>query len=191
VATPATFRATTASWTDLPTLVSYLAVDRLIDSWDGFVGWYCNPAGQCGNHNYYWYEETGRDRVWLIPWDLDNVMDVPSPIRTNYGMPDWNASSTDCALRPVFLGFDGRPPACDHLTALMAQVLWSDYQARTAELLAGIAGPGVIEAQIDAMRTQLAAEVASDSHGPGMAAWQNAVGDLRADVAVLRARVAP
>lgn len=190
-ATPASFRATAATWTDLPTLVSFLAVDRLIDSWDGFVGWYCNQAGQCANHNYYWYQETGHDRLWLIPWDLDNVMHVPSPIRTNYGMPDWNASPTDCALRPVFLGFYGRPPACDRLTALMATALWADYQARTAELLAGIAGPGVIEAQIDAMRTQLAPEVATDTHGPGMAAWTSAVTDLRADVATLRARVAP
>ena len=190
-ATPATFRATAAAWTDLPVLVSFLAVDRLIDSWDGFVGWYCNQAGQCGNHNFYWYEETGRDRVWLLPWDLDNTMQVPSPIRTNYGMPDWNASPTDCALRPIFLGFYGRPPACDRLTALMVAALWTDYQARTAELLAGIAGPGVLEAQIDAMRTQLAPEVASDPDGPSMAQWQAAVTDLRNDIATLRARVAP
>jgi hypothetical protein len=100
-----------------------------------------------------------------------------------------NASPTDCALRPIFLGLRGRPPACDRLTALMAQVLWTDYEARTAELLAGPAAQ--LEARIDAMRAQLAAEVATDATGPGTTAWQNAVTDLRNDVPALRARVAP
>lgn len=192
-ATPATFRALIATWTDLPTLVSFLAVDRLVDNWDGFVGWYCpsSTGGTCVNHNYFWYEQTDRDRVWLLPWDVDNTMDVPSPIRDGYGMPDWTASPTDCTRRAVFLGYWGRPPACDHLTALMAQALAPDYRARTAELLAGVAGPGAIEAQIDAMAVQLAPEVATDAFGPSMAAWQAAVADLRADVATLRARVAP
>ena len=191
--TPATFRATAAAWLDLPTLVSFLAVDRLVDNWDGFVGWYCASAtgGTCANHNYYWYEEPGRDRLWLVPWDVDNTMQVPSPIRTSYGMPDWNASPTDCARRSIFLGYFGRPPACDHLTALMAQVLWTDYQARTAELLAGPAGPGVLEAQIDALAAQLAPEVATDGFGPSMTDWQAAVAKLRRDVTTLRARVAP
>jgi spore coat protein CotH len=192
-ATPATFRATAAAWLDLPTLISFLAVDRLVDNWDGFVGWYCATAtgGTCRNHNYYWYEEVGRDRLWLVPWDVDNTMQVPSPIRTSYGMPDWNASLSDCARRAIFLGYFGRPPACDHLTALMAQLLWADYQARTAELLAGPAGPGVLEAQIDAMAAQLAPEVATDRFGPSMSDWQAAVARLRRDVTALRARVAP
>jgi hypothetical protein len=191
-ATPATFRATMASWTDLPTLVSYLAVDRLIDHWDGIVGWYCpDGAGTCFNHNYYWYEEVGRDRVWLIPWDLDLTMQVPSPIRSQYGMPDWNASTSDCALRRIFLGLYGRPPACDQLIGLMAQVLWPDYQARTAELLAGPASPAALDAEIAAMEALLAPEVASDPFGPGMNAWRAAVADLRADLTALRARVAP
>ncbi len=192
-ATPATFRAVIASWTDLPTLVSYLAVDRLIDHWDGIVGWYCpqNQPGGCRNHNYFWYEESTRDRLWLVPWDLDLTLQVPSPIRSNYGMPDWNASPSDCALRRVFLGLWGRPPACDHLIALMAQVLWPDYQARTAELLAGPASPAALEAEIAAMEALLAPEVASDPFGPGTARWRQAVADLRADLPLLRARVAP
>ncbi len=186
-----TFRATLETWMDVPTLVSYLAVDRLIDNWDGIVGWYCNPQGQCGNHNYFWYEEVGRDRMWLIPWDLDNTMQVPSPIRTNYGMPDWDASPNDCALRQIFLGFYGRPPACDHVIGLMAQVLWSDYEARTAELLAGPAAANALEAEIAAMEALLGPEVMTDGYGPGINAWRQAVADLRADVPMLRARVAP
>jgi hypothetical protein len=32
-----------------------------------------NPAAP-GNHNYYWYEAQGADRLWIIPWDLDHSM---------------------------------------------------------------------------------------------------------------------
>jgi hypothetical protein len=191
-ANAATFRGVVGQWMDVPTLVSYLAVDRLIDNWDGIVAWYCPSGGaQCFNHNYFWYEHVDADRVSLIPWDLDNTMQVPSPIRDGYGMPDWNASTSDCTLRMVFLGFYGRPPACDHFIGLMAQVLWSDYQARTAELVAGPASASALEAEIAAMETLLAPEVASDAFGPGMATWQAAVADLRADLPTLRARVAP
>ncbi len=186
-----TFRAVVSTWMDLPTLVSYLAVDRLIDNWDGIVGWYCSAQGACGNHNYYWYEEASRDRVWLLPWDLDNTMMVPSPIRTSYGMPDWNASTTDCALRPIFLGYYGRPPACDHMIGLMAQVLWPDYQARTTALLAGPASPAALEAELSAIEALIAPEVMTDTKGPGLTAWRQAVADLRADLPKLRARVTP
>ena len=192
-ATPATFRQILSTWTDLPALVSYLAVDRLIDHWDGIVGWYCssqNPAS-CTNHNYYWYEETARDRVHLIPWDLDLTMQVPSPIRSQYGMPDWNASTSDCALRRIFLGLWGRPPACDRFIGLMAQVLWPDYQARTAELLAGPASAPALEAEIARMEALLAPEVATDPYGPGTSGWRAAVADLRSDLVQLRARVTP
>jgi hypothetical protein len=187
-----TFRSVLGQWMDVPTVVSYLAVDRLIDNWDGIVAWYCSASGtQCFNHNYFWYEQTDGDRVWLLPWDLDNTMQQPSPIRDFYGMPDWNASTSDCAVRQVFLGYYGRPPACDKIIGLMAQTLWSDYQARTTEILAGPASAAVMEADIAAMETLLAPEVATDAYGPGMAAWQQAVADLRNDLPALRARVTP
>jgi hypothetical protein len=73
----------------------------------------------------------------------------------------------------------------------MAQVLWSDYQARTTEILAGPASTAVLEADMAAMETLLAPEVATDQYGPGMAAWQQAVTDLRNDLPALRARVTP
>lgn len=188
-----TFRSVIGQWMDVPTLVSFLAVDRLIDNWDGIVAWYCpgQTGGTCFNHNYYWYEQTDSDRIWLLPWDLDNTMQQPSPIRDFYAMPDWNASTSDCARRQVFLGFWGQPPACDKTIGLMAQVLWADYQARTTEILAGPASNAVLEADIAAMEVLLAPEVATDTHGPGMAAWRQAVADLRNDLPALRARVTP
>ncbi len=184
----ASFRTTLESWTDVPTLMRYLAVDRFIDHWDGIVGWYC--PGACFNHNYFWYEQADADRMWLLPWDMDNSLQAPNPIRDTYGMPDWNGSSS-CAIVTVFLGIPGRAPACDDLIRRLATVMWDDYQAATADMLAGAAAPGVLEARIDVLAAQLADAVAEDPSGPGVAAWQSAVADLRADLAGFRARVAP
>lgn len=186
----ATFRATIESWTDAPVLMNYLAVDRFIDHWDGIVGWYCPDTVNCFNHNYFWYEQADTDRMWLLPWDMDNSLQSPNPIRDTYGMPDWNGSAS-CALVTVFLSIPGRPPACDDLIRRLATVMWDDYQAATAELLAGAAAPGLLEARIDALRDQLADAVAEDPNGPGTAAWQAAVTELRADLAGFRSRVAP
>lgn len=190
-ANAANFRATIGTWIDIPTLVSFMAVDRLIDNWDGIVAWYCTAQGICRNHNYFWYEEVGRDRVWLIPWDLDNTMQVPSLMRDSYGVPDWNASPTDCALRQVFFGYYARPAGCDRLIGLTAQTLWAEYEARTAEILAGPASAAVMEAEMAAMEALLEVEVMTDSFGPGINAWRQGVNDLRNDLPTLRARVAP
>lgn len=184
-----TFRAVIASWMDLPTLARYLAADRLIDHWDGIVGWYCVGGLPCFNHNYYWYEQTDADRVWLIPWDMDNTAQVPSPIRSYFGMPDWNASATDCAPRPIFAGIDGLPPACDPVIHRLATALWDDYAAETRSLLAGAFAPGTPEAKLDAWAAQIEANVAEDPNGPGLAAWSAAKDELRRELTDLRARV--
>ncbi len=183
----AAFRATLAQWTDVDALMNYLAVDRFIDHWDGIVGWYCDGAGNCVNHNFFWYEQADADRLWLLPWDMDNTFQVPSPIRESYGMPDWNGSSS-CASIPVFFGIPGRAPACDPLIRRLGTLTWPEYQAATAALLAGAAAPGVLEARLDELAAQLAPHVAEDPAGPGTAAWQAALDELRTELPTLRAR---
>lgn len=159
----------------------YLAVDRLIDHWDGIVGWYCPDGVTCFNHNDYWYEQADADRMWLLPWDMVNSLQAPNPIRDTYGMPDWNGS-TSCALVTVFLSIPGRPPACDDLIRRLGTVLWDDYQAATTSLLGGAAAPGVIEAKLDRWAAQIAEATIEDPSGPGVEAWQRAFNELRADL---------
>jgi spore coat protein H len=186
-----TFRDVLEQWMDVPQLVQYLAVDRFIDNWDGIIGWYCLGPDFCLNHNYFWYESSDSDRVWLLPWDMDNTMQQPSMMRDTFGIPDWDDQSGDCALRDVFQGIQGRPPACDRTLRLMYEVLADDYWAATQQLLQGMAAPGWMEAEIDQMEALLAAEVDTDVDGPSLVEWQAAVDDLRADLALLRARVTP
>ena len=73
---------------DSDDLFNYLAADRLSDNWDGIVAWYCVP--ECGNHNYFWYQDALSGRYTLIPWDLENTWRSPSPIRRYFQMPDWD-----------------------------------------------------------------------------------------------------
>ena len=183
-----TFRATLEAWMDVPTLARYLAADRLVDAWDGIVGWY-QVGGAPFNHNYYWYEEHGADHMTLIPWDMDNSMEVPNMIRETYGMPDWQ-EVTACDPVPVFLGIQGVPPHCDPLIARLSTALWDDYAAATRDLLDGAASLETLQAHLDAARDQIRDAVAEDPNGPALAAWEASAQELRDELPMLRARVA-
>lgn len=193
-ATDETFVPVLEEWTDFDALMNYLAVDRLIDNWDGIVAWYCIPEafaevmGQsgCFNHNYYWYEETERDRVWLIPWDLDHTFEVPSPIKTAFGLPDWTDEPGDCAEVPVFLGIGGLPPSCDPLIGRLATLTWEPYVEATQALLDGPFQIDILHERIDAIAVHIAPAVAGDPNGPSVEAWQTAVDKLKTDVVLMR-----
>ncbi len=183
----AAFRATLEAWMDVPTLARYLAADRLVDAWDGIVAWYL-VGGMAFNHNYYWYEDPAVDRMTLIPWDMDNSMEVPSPIRSQFGMPDWH-EVTACDPVPVFLGLYGLPPSCDPILGRLARVIWDDYAAATRALLDGPASLDALEARLDAARDQLRDAVAEDPNGPLVFTWENDAQQLRDELPALRARV--
>ena len=120
-------------------ILRYLAVDRSIRHDDGIMHWYCNiPAGQggnpgdCGNHNYYWYEEEKAEHFWLIAWDLDLILDGSA--FTSLLSP-WDEIPDSCEI--IQLGFFGYlPPACDPL--IRAWVNFKDeYSAIVDEFVRG------------------------------------------------------
>lgn len=183
------FVSTLRAWTDVDMLMKYMAVDRLIDHWDGIVGWYC-PGGNCYNHNFYWYESSTEDKVWLVPWDLDHTFEEPSPIRSNYGMPDWDATNADCDPRPVIAGINGRAPSCDPLIGRMATQLWDEYKVATNALLAGDFAAAAMDTRIDSLAALIAAEVEADTVSTqSKAEWEAAVEELKASVAAKRAYI--
>ena len=179
-----TLESVLESWTDLDMLMRYMAVARLVDHWDGIVAWYC-VGGTCFNHNYYFYESALEDRVWLIPWDLDNTFDEPSPVRTFYGMPDWDEVDASCQPIPVFLGITGLPPSCDNLLRGMATVLWPRYVAASREVLDGDFQISALHARIDTLEQRIADAVTEDPH-VAVSSWQSAVNDLRQSVVAKR-----
>lgn len=187
--TPATFESVLASWTDLDMLMRKMAVDRAIENWDGIVAWYCVGIGNtnCFNHNYYWYESTLEDKVWLIPWDVDRAMVWPSPIRTLYGMPDWD-DSTSCNLVTIFFGVKGKPPACDALIGKMSSLLWPRYVAATQALLAGPMSAAGLSARVDELSTLIESYVEEDPY-LNQATWQSDLTTFRSDLSSLRAAI--
>ena len=184
------FVSTLASWTDIGHLVRYMAIARLIDHWDGTVAFYCLGAG-CLNHNYYWYESLADDKLWLIPWDLDHTFEEPSPIRTYYGMPDWDELDAPCEPVQIFLGIAGMPPSCDPILSRMADLLWTEYARESELLIADAFSQAALETRIDALHELLADEIEADTVTVQTRAdWDQAVEALRGDLALKRAHVA-
>ena len=184
-ATDANWEEVLEQWTDVDMLMAKMAVDRAIEHWDGIVAWYC--TGNCFNHNYYWYESTTEDKVWLIPWDMDRAMVWPPPIRTLYGMPDWDDSSS-CAPVPIFFGINGMPPACDKFIGSTSRNLWPRYVAKTQELLAGPFQLSVLEGKVDEYAAQLAPYIDEDP-AIDRAAWDAAVIQFKLDLASMRSSI--
>ena len=177
------------SWTDVDMLMRYMAVDRLIDHWDGIVAWYCNGGG-CNNHNFYWYESTVEDRVWLVPWDLDHTFEEPSPIRTNFGMPDWDAAVSDCTPITIFFGITGRPPSCDPLIDRIARIFWTEYVAATNTLLDGAFSQQAMSDRIDQLAALIEAEVDADTLSTQTTQeWRAAVQSLKNSVDAKRSYI--
>ncbi len=180
------FAGVVESWMDADQLMRYMAVARLVDHWDDIVGWYCVMGQPCFNHNYYWYESTTEDRVWLIAWDVDHTFEEPSPIRTYFSMPDWDDVDADCTPKDIFLGIQGRAPACDPFIRGMATRMWDRYTAASHALLDGDFGEAAVNARIDDLQDLIHDAVGEDPNGPSLSAWNTAVSDLREAVTAKR-----
>jgi hypothetical protein len=156
------FRDVITRWTDVDQLVSYFAVARLIDHWDDVVTWYCVSPKPCLNHNFFWYESTTEDRLTLIAWDLDHTFEEPSPLRTQFGVPDWD--EVDASCDPILLGggVPARAPACDPLLRRIVTQLWDEYYARSMALIEGDFSEAAIDARVDELKALLKPYVDAD-----------------------------
>ena len=165
---------------DPDALFRYLAVDRLTDNWDGIVAWYCLP--ECGNHNYFWYQDALSDRFTLIPWDLENSWRSPSPIRTYFQMPDWDDVHESCDTRPVFLDIPARAPHCDSITHAVVTVGWEQYIEASRELMRETLSRELMHDRVDQLAKRLDPHVRADPNGPGFLAWSEGVKRLYGEI---------
>ena len=89
-----------SEYMDINKIVSFAVVDRAIRNDDGPFHWYCEQRG-CGNHNYYWYEEPGSQRLHLIPWDVDNAFDNLAYQNPITAIADgWGETTNNCEPFP-------------------------------------------------------------------------------------------
>jgi spore coat protein H len=175
------------TWTDRDAFFRFLAVDRAMENWDGIMAWY--GSRNVYNHNYYWYLESSGTRAWLLPWDLDRSLVSPNPIVSDYGMPRWDQDPGDCGVVTVFRGVSARAPSCDPFIGALADQGWDAYAAASQVLLAEVMTAEVVEDLLATWEIQVAADVARDPHGPTVQEWEQAMADLRDDVAILRAEI--
>lgn len=179
------FNATLARWKVDDGLARYMAIARLIDHWDDVTAFYCGGGPDCGNHNFYWYESSREDRVWLVPWDLDNTLD-DNPLRSG-GYPDWDQTEVGCELIDRGGGNFMRAPSCDPILRRLVAAGREPYVAHTEELLATEFAEDALAARIEVLSALVADEVASDPHGPTMAEWRDAIADVRTRIGEKRA----
>lgn len=175
-----------AAWTDLDALLAVLAVDRAVDHLDGLTTFYCWGSG-CFNHNYYWYEEAGQDRMWLVPWDYDQGFQVPNWNRED-GLPDWfelPESPADC--EPMDISGPMMPPGCDPILASIVTHAWPEFVRQGEALLAGSFAVDAMLAELAAWEAQIDDAVSTDPLAD-YSAWKQGLDRLRADLPVLRSR---
>jgi hypothetical protein len=179
-------------WMDVQNIMAFIAVDRSLVHDDGMFHWYCgldpgggNNPGACSNHNYYWYEEAGWDRLWLVPWDMDLILGAETTGFTT--LPGaWDAANPSCFEMPTLVfGVTQLPPACDKLTHGLG-TLQTRYKAEVRRFLDGPFAASNVNAKFDAWSTQIEAAVQEASaigHTPSPSAWMNATTDLRNRIA--------
>ena len=191
-----------ARWLDLDYMARYVAVDRAIRHDDGPYHWYCGSsfaseswhmqrayAGEsCGNHNYFWYEEAQRDKLWIIPWDLDLSIPVGGGLAQISSR--WDDLSVDCTeLLPGGLSSQ-MPIACDPLQRSFALGLRDRVREQLQRLVAGPLSEQALEATLAPWIAQLApaveeAHLAHDSEQDA-ATWSDQVDSLRSALRDLR-----
>lgn len=169
-----------ARWLDEDVTVSYMAVDRLILNDDGAFHFYCIEGGMGnnptlpGNHNYYWYEAERADRVWLIPWDLDQSLrdvDYPPHIPDDWRRQPMASECGACGSGGMGFALNGPAPGCDPVIRNFQS--WQPrYEAKLDELIAGPFSKSIVDAQLEAWTQQI--------HNAGFAADRAAVQELQA-----------
>ena len=175
---------------DFDELISWMAVDLIIDNDDGPRHFYCDQ-GFCGNHNYYFYEDPTSLKVHVVPWDMDNAFENITQHR-NPGIPiadDFGEVTADCAifnLPPSELG--QRSAVCDPFFAALA-LFRPEIDARIAELLAGPLAIDIVNAQLDAWVEQITPPIeeaiALHDDAVPLNVWRSEVIRLRGDLSTV------
>lgn len=186
--------AVIADWMDVDNTLRMVAADRTIRADDGLFHFYC--GGQCSNHNYFVYQEEFSDRVWVIPWDLDNAFvlireagfTADSFVKV---MDEWDDHGVACEPRPGGTPVSPRqlPPSCDPLIRGWGSFA-GEYDAAIDELVGGPFSEAVVETTIAAWQAQITDAVdeayAADAEQLSPAQWQAGVVDFRERTQILR-----
>ncbi|MDB9744252.1 CotH kinase family protein, partial [Fibrobacterales bacterium] len=175
-----------SEWMDVNKTLRYLAVEDVINNWDGSSGWYCWGGSACGPHNFYMYESESQHGFQLIPWDLDVSLNSKDPYEA---VPAWNEpyDETNCKYLigvKVPGGNEMLPPICDPLMAIYANDYGKEYDVLVNEFLNGPLSEA--ESWVDDWVTQIQASVDLDTVRSNRANWLSEVQKLKTDIKTLK-----
>ena len=176
----ATFTADVSSWFDFDYQARYNAADQLIHNWDGIWKFYCF-RGQCGNHNYYIYDDPVAAHFVIIPWDLDHSFSRPNE---DMARSWWDDSPMACEIDPIMIGGIGelgiRAPQCDPLMRGLMRSNWDAYREALRQILStpATSEEGLL-ARLDRYRALLRPHVEADPRSPPVLEWDASVTTLR------------
>ncbi len=189
---PDTFNAVVDPWIDRAAMTRYLAVDLFVNDWDGIAKFYCGldapDRTQCGNHNFYLYDDPLTGRFVVLPWDQDQSLYEPN---TDLGRSWWDADPEACKPDPAGGWFSVLAPQCDPLLRGLLLENWPAYQAELAAAGAegGYLSLAAVQARLDRYRAQILQAVEADPNGPTPAEWRRAASRLREVLAAQAAEV--
>lgn len=187
-ATPDQAREAMSRFVDLAYWARYMAVDDAIGNYDGITTYYTSGAAdEAGNHNFFLYEESA-NHFTIVPWDLEATLSTSS----GFGyVPPWQMAPADCSLT-YRAWADGNlrviAPGCDPVFRALAADL-TTYHAEARRLLDGPFAEAAMLSNIDRLANFIRADVATDTHGPGAAKFEQDVAFLRQDIPKLRNRL--
>ncbi|MGL1935513.1 MAG: CotH kinase family protein [Fibrobacterales bacterium] len=172
------------SYMDIPTTMSYIAVDRAIRNDQGIFHWDCNSSKtNCEPDNFLWYEEPNNQLLSIVPWDLDKAFEnISGENNANTYIKDlWNVKE-DCT--PFDQGDDFQiSAACDDVIEGLG-TFSTEYTAAQAKLKP-IMGDALLF--LEHIKTQIADATGAAHTEYGIQAlslsdWESAVLELKSDI---------
>ena len=175
------------NYMDTDEILRYIAVDRFIRHDDGIFHWYCtnDDINGCNPHNFYWYENPVDNKIYLIPWDLDNAfenitadLNPVTPVADDFGETQNNCQPFTYGEFNIWQ----KSASCDPLIEAWASHV-ERYDQIKQELIQGVASKVQIEAQINEWTIQImsataeAAELHEDA--VSMIDWESSVNILK------------
>lgn len=167
-------------------VMRYMAPDRVLINDDGPTHFYCavqgqgNNPGGIGNHNYFWYQEELEPHFWLIPWDMDFVLQQGTIVNLPI---EWRADAACVCLGTAL------PTSCDALFSAM-RTHNAEFEAAVDAFIAGPFEKARVDALLTEWENQIAPAVMATSGlggAPTASEWQQAVTRLRTLVDQARA----
>lgn len=182
----------------------FVVVDRTLANDDGPMHFYCGKYGgkrYCGNHNIYLYQESNKERFWLIPWDLDKtfiVLDNKGDGNDWYLniIHEWDDHTVTCKPYPGSIneGWDPwqMPPSCDPLINGFGCHFYPYYLNHLRAFLEGPFSKESVDNNL-AQWTALIEEAQAQAHrndprANSPAVWKEGVADIRRRIHILRTR---